>query len=226
MKPSSLPDMERARYNMIEQQIRPWDVSDQAVLDALCEVPRERFVPQEFRGIAFSDLEVPLVIHGVDTMQTMLPPRMEARLTQALMLNANDCVLEIGTGSGYHAAVLAHLSRQVTSVELDPRLVEFAKHNLTQNKIENVKVETGDGSQGWGSIEHDAILVTGALPAVPDTMKYQLREGGRLVAVIGHAPVMTVVRITRTTAASFETENLFETVIKPLSGPKVSHFKF
>lgn len=226
MKPSSLPDIEHARYNMIEQQIRPWDVGDQAVLDAMSSVPRERFVPLEYRDLAFSDLEVPLVIHGVDTMQNMLTPRLEARLAQALMLKPSDCVMEIGTGSGFQAAVLAALSRQVTSIEIDPRLVEFAKNNLEQNKIERVTVETGDASEGWGAIEHDAILVTGSLPAIPDSMKYQLREGGRLIAVVGHAPLMQVVRVTRTTAASFETETLFETVIKPLHGPKVSRFKF
>jgi len=226
MKPSSLPDVERARFNMIEQQIRPWDVNDEAVLNALSQVPRERFVPAEYRALAFSDLEVPLVIQGVDTLQTMLTPKLEARLAQALQLTPNDCVLEIGTGSGYQAALLAALSRQVTSIEIDPRLVAFAKENLSQSQIKGVTVEVGDGSQGWGSTEFDAILVTGSLPAIPDSMKYQLRVGGRLVAVIGQAPAMTVVRVTRMTAASFETESLFETVIKPLSGPKVSRFKF
>ncbi|AWB34481.1 protein-L-isoaspartate O-methyltransferase family protein [Orrella marina] len=226
MKPTSLPNVEQARFNMIEQQIRPWDVNDEAVLQAIATVQRERFVPVEFRAMAFSDLEVPLIIHGVDTMQTMLAPKLEARLAQALSLKPTDCVLEIGTGSGYQAAILATMTRQVTSIEIDPRLVAFAQENLTQSSVEGVAIETGDASQGWGTTEYDAILVTGSIPSIPDPMKYQLRVGGRLVAVVGQAPAMTVVRITRITAASFEMETLFETVIKPLTGPKVSRFKF
>lgn len=226
MKPTSLPDTEQARFNMVEQQIRPWDVNDANVLQAIATVQRERFVPAEYRTLAFSDLEIPLVVHGVDTLQTMLTPKLEARLAQALALRPTDCVLEIGTGSGHQAALLAAISRQVTSIEIDPRLVSFAQDNLAQARIENVSVETGDGSQGWGTTEYDAILVTGSLPAIPDSMKYQLRVGGRLVAVVGQAPAMTVFKITRITAASFETETLFETFIKPLAGPKVSSFKF
>lgn len=226
MKLASLSDIEKARFNLIEQQIRPWDVNDERILAALPSVARERFVPAQFRGLAFSDLEVPLVIHGVDTKQVMLSPKVEARLAQALALTSEDCVLEIGTGSGYQAAVLSKLSRQVTSVEIDARLVAFAQENIVNAKIDNVAIETGDGSEGWGTTEYDAILITGSLPVMPDAFKYQLRVGGRLVAVIGQAPAMTVVRVTRITAASFETETLFETVIKPLVGPCVSHFKF
>lgn len=226
MKLASLSDLEKARFNLIEQQIRPWDVNDERILAALPLVARERFVPAQFRGLAFSDLEVPLVVHGVDTKQVMLSPKVEARLAQALALTSEDCVLEIGTGSGYQAAVLSKLSRQVTTVEIDARLVAFAQENIVNAKIDNVAIETGDGSEGWGTTEYDAILITGSLPAMPDAFKYQLRVGGRLVAVIGQAPAMTVVRVTRITAASFETETLFETVIKPLVGPCVSHFKF
>jgi len=226
MKASSLPDIERARFNMIEQQIRPWDVGDERVLLALTELQRERFVPAQFRSIAFSDLEVPLVVHSVDTKQVMLAPKLEARLAQALRLESADCVLEIGTGSGYQAALLAKLSRQVTSVDIDPRLAAFAQENIANAKINNVTIETGDASEGWGSTEYDAILVTGSLPNIPDTLKYQLRVGGRLVVVIGQAPAMTTVVMTRITAASFEMETLFETVIKPLVGPHVSYFKF
>lgn len=226
MKAVSLPDIEQARFNMIEQQIRPWGVNDPGVLEAVGKVQRERFVPSEYRALAFSDLEVPLVVHSVETHQVMLAPKLEARLAQALLLQSDDCVLEIGTGSGYQSALLACLSRQVTSVEIDPRLVAFAQQNLAQSKIDRVSVETGDGSEGWGTTEYDAILLTGSLPSVPDALKYQLRVGGRLVAVVGQAPAMTVVRFRRSTAASFEIETLFETVIKPLVGPRVSRFKF
>ncbi|UOD50679.1 protein-L-isoaspartate O-methyltransferase family protein [Orrella daihaiensis] len=226
MNASSLPEIERARFNMVEQQIRPWDVNDENVLRAIAEVRRELFVPEQYRGLAFCDLEVPLVVHGEDTHQTMLAPKLEARLAQALTLKPADCVLEIGTGSGHQAALLASLSRQVTTVEIDSRLATIAQRNLQNAGIDNVTVETGDGSEGWGTTEYDAILVSGSLPCVPDSLKYQLRVGGRLVAVVGQTPVMSAIRITRMTAASFETESLFETVIKPLIGPRVSRFKF
>lgn len=226
MNASSLPEIERARFNMVEQQIRPWDVNDENVLAAIADVRRELFVPQPYRNLAFSDLEVPLVVHGEDTHQTMLCPKLEARLAQALALKPADCVLEIGTGSGHQAAMLAAISRHVTSVEIDSRLSAFAQQNLKATDVDNVTVETGDGSEGWGNTEYDAVLVSGSLPCVPDTLKYQLRIGGRLVAVVGQAPAMTAIRITRMTAASFETETLFETVIKPLIGPRVSRFKF
>lgn len=226
MNASSFPDSERARFNMIEQQIRPWDVNDENVLQAIAAVRRELFVPEPYRNLAFCDLEVPLVVHGEDTHQVMLAPKLEARLAQALALKPADCVLEIGAGSGHQAALLAAMSRQVTSVEIDPRLAGFAQQNLKLANVDNVTVETGDGSEGWGTTEYDAILVSGSLPCVPDGLKYQLRVGGRLVAVVGQAPVMTAIRITRMTAASFEMESLFETVIKPLIGPRVSRFKF
>ncbi len=226
MNASTLPDVEQARFNMVEQQIRPWNVLDTRVLDALFAVRREQFVPPAMRALAFSDLEIPLEINAVDTRQNMLSPKMEARLAQELQLQPTDCVLEIGTGSGYQAALLAHLAQQVTSVEIDSRLVAFAQQNLQLNNVTDVKIETGDGRNGWGSTEYDAILVTGSVPVVPDAFKYQLRVGGRLVVVVGEGPLMTACRITRTTAASFETVELFETVIKPLRGVSVSQFKF
>ncbi len=226
MNASNLPNIEIARFNMVEQQIRPWDVSDENVLQTLVKIRRESFVPAAYRALAFTDMEIPLVLQSGDTHQTMLSPKMEARLAQLLLLQADDCVLEVGTGSGYQAALLSQLAREVTSIEIDPRLVAFAQHNLQQAQIKNVKVETGDGSNGWGTTEYDAILLTGSLPSIPDALKYQLCVGGRMVVVVGQAPAMTVYRITRTTAASFETISLFETVIKPLTGPVVSHFKF
>ena len=218
MNASNLPKIEIARFNMIEQQIR--------VLEALTQVRREQFVPSAYRALAFVDMEIPLIVQSADTNQTMLSPKMEARLAQMLLLKPDDCVLEVGTGSGYQAAMLAYLAREVTSIEIDPRLVAFAQQNLHQAQIKNVHIETGDASNGWGTTEYDAILVTGSVPAIPDTLKYQLRVGGRMIVIVGQAPAMTVYRITRTTAASFETTPLFETVIKPLTGPIVSLFKF
>src|SRR5690606_16743822 len=154
MNASTLPDVEIARFNMVEQQIRPWNVLDSKVLDALSAVRREQFVPPALRALAFSDLELPLQINAVDTRQVMLAPKVEARLAQELQLTPTDCVLEIGSGSGYQAALLAHLAQQVTSVEIDSRLVAFAQQNLQLNNVTNVKVETGDGRNGWGTTEY------------------------------------------------------------------------
>lgn len=223
---TGLSEVELARFNMIEQQIRPWLVQDNRVLEALETVPRERFVAPQLRGLAFSDVELPLIINSVDTHETMLTPKVEARLAQELLLEPSDCVLEIGTGSGYQAALLATLAQQVTSIEIDSRIAAFGSENLSRNKIDNVRVEVGDAHAGWGTAEYDAILLTGSVPSVPDALKYQLSIGGRMVVVVGTLPVMTACRITRTSAASFDTEGLFDTVIKPLRGTAVSQFKF
>ncbi len=226
MNVNALSEIEQARFNMVEQQIRPWDVLDHKILQALFSVRRERFVPSDMQALAFSDVELPLVLNSVDTNETMLTPKVEARLAQELQLEPTDCVLEIGTGSGYQAALLAHLSQQVTSIEIDSRLAAFGEQNLQRNHIANVKVEVGDAHAGWGTTEYDAILVSGSVPTVPDALKYQLRIGGRMVVVVGQNPVMVACRITRTSAASFDTVSLFDTVIKPLRGTAVSQFKF
>ncbi|HEY9281007.1 MAG TPA: rRNA adenine N-6-methyltransferase family protein, partial [Eoetvoesiella sp.] len=130
MNANALSEIEQARFNMVEQQIRPWDVLDHKVLQALFNVRRERFVPSGMQALAFSDVELPLIINAVDTRETMLTPKTEARLAQDLLLEPTDCVLEIGTGSGYQAALLAHLSQQVTSIEIDSRLAAFGEQNL------------------------------------------------------------------------------------------------
>ncbi len=222
----ALPELERARYYMVEQQIRPWHIYDEKLLKALFEIKRENFVPPCVQNLAFSDTELPLNIDGIDTGATMLTPALETRLTQELHLKPNDGVLEIGTGSGYQAALLAHFSQHVTSIEINSTLANFAKANLQRNGIHNVTVETGDAHAGWGTTEYDAILLTGSVPVLPDAFKYQLAIGGRLIAVIGQQPIMTATRITRTSAASFEVEELFDTIIKPLQGTAISHFKF
>lgn len=226
MNATGLSDIERARFNMVEQQIRTWNVLDKKVLQALFDVRRERYVPTGMQALAFSDIELPLVINAINTNETMLSPKLEARLAQELRLNASDCVLEIGTGSGYQAALLAQLAQQVTSVEIDSRIAAFGTENLQREQVGNVTVEVGDGHSGWGSAEYDAILLTGSVPVVPDALKYQLCIGGRMVVVVGTQPIMTVCRITRTSAASFDTESLFDTVIKPLRGTSVKQFKF
>ena len=226
MNALTLPEFERARFNMVEQQIRPVGVFDANVIEALFKVQRELFVPPAFRSLAFADIEIPLQLGTVDTRQVMLSPKLEARLTQLLALKHDDCVLEIGTGSGHQAALLACLARTVTTIEIDPRLASFAQQNLQKAQIKNVTIEIGDGNNGWGTAEYDAILVSGGVDKVSNALKYQLKIGGRMLVIVGQAPSMTAFRITRTTAASFETTSLFETVIKPLTGACGSRFKF
>lgn len=226
MNVNDITDAERARFNMVEQQIRPWNVQDERVLQALFDMPRERFVPPQLRALAFADTELPLVIDGVDSRECMLSPKVETKLAEELQLTPTDCVLEIGTGSGYQAALLSRLCQQVTSIEIDSRLAAFAQTNLARNQIGNVVQETGDAHAGWGTAEYDAILITGSVPSVPDALKYQLAVGGRLVAIVGHNPIMTACRITRTGAANFETVRIFDTWTKPLRGTARSRFKF
>ena len=222
----ALSEIELARYYMVEQQIRPWYVEDDQVLQALLHVPRENFVPPALKGMAFADTEVPLIIDSVDTNEYMLKPVIEARLAVELQLKPSDGVLEIGSGSGYQAAVLAQLAQQITTVEINSTLATFATENLQRQHIYNVNVEVGDAHEGWGTTEYDAILLTGSVPVVPDALKYQLCIGGRLVAVVGTGPSMTAIRIQRTSAASFETTPLFDTHIKALRGSSISHFNF
>lgn len=221
-------DFEKARFNMVEQQVRPWDVLDQTVLDLLLVVRREEFVPPAYRALAFSDMEVPLRIDGVDTGETMWPPKLEARILQEVAVKPSDHVLEIGTGSGYMAALLAHKALQVVSVEIDTRLAAFGAANLARAGVHNVKPETGDASRGWpGGAPYDVIVVTGSLPVMPDALRRQLKIGGRLAAVVGTDPVMSAKLITRKSDTSFETVRLFETRIAPLRNAlRPSDFRF
>ena len=215
-------DMERARFNMIEQQIRPWQVLDPAVLDMLGEVRREDFVPEALKALAFADLELP-----IGNGQTMLQPKVEARVLQELAIRNTDIVLEVGTGSGYMAALLASQAEYVFSVEIDPVLAASAGRRLQQAGIVNVTVETGDASQGWsGPSPYDVIVISGSLPALPQVFLQQLKVGGRLVAFIGEPPVMEARLIVRTDEHAYKTRNLFETVVMPLTSGQRSGFVF
>ena len=221
-------DFEKARFNMVEQQVRPWDVLDQSVLDLLFVVKREAFVPPPYRALAFTDMEIPLRIDGVDTGECMWAPKLEARIVQELAIKPHDSVLEIGTGSGYLSALLAHKAHHVLSIEIDPRLKAFAEENLARAGVHNVKVEAGDGSRGWpAKSPYDVIVVTGSLPVVPDALKNQLRSGGRLAAIVGEEPVMTAEFITRSDESGFDVVKLFETSVKPLTNAeRPSSFRF
>jgi protein-L-isoaspartate(D-aspartate) O-methyltransferase len=205
-------NFETARFNMIEQQIRPWDVLDQSVLDLLTLVKREEFVPEQYRNLAFVDREIPLP-HG----QVMLAPKVEARLLQELAIEPDEIALEIGTGSGYMAALLANKAKHVTSVEIIEELKDFAATNLLRADIRNVTLTLGDGAQGFPSAgQFDVLVVSGSLPVVPQALLDQLTVGGRMAVIVGDAPAMRAQIITRTSADAWEPVVLFETVAMPL----------
>jgi protein-L-isoaspartate(D-aspartate) O-methyltransferase len=229
-------DIERARFNMVEQQIRTWEVLDQSVLDLLLLVRREEFVPPAYRALAFTDMEIPLKLavepsdggRQVDTGETMFAPKVEARFLQELGVKPHEHVLEIGTGSGHMAALLAHKAQHVLSVEIDERLKRFAEANLARMGVRNVRVELGDGAQGWPArAPYDVIMVSGALPVLPEKLLAQLKIGGRLAAIVGEPPVMSAQIVTRVSDSGYDTLHLFETLAKPLRNAlRPSRFKF
>jgi protein-L-isoaspartate(D-aspartate) O-methyltransferase len=204
-------DYEQARFNMVEQQIRTWDVLDQEILDLLFAVKREEFVPAAYRTLAFADLELPLA-NG----QCMWAPKLEARVLQALTLKRMESVLEIGTGSGYFAALLGRRAAHVTSVEIDPGMSARAAAILARYGVANVRCEIGDGARGWGSEQFDAIVLTGSTPLLPESFFRQLKPGGRIFAIVGDLPVMTARLVHWTAPGSRVTTDLFETVVAPL----------
>ncbi|MBW8897902.1 MAG: protein-L-isoaspartate O-methyltransferase [Massilia sp.] len=216
-------NIEQARFNMIEQQIRPWNVLDQDVLDLLHVVKREQFVPAAYQNLAFADIEIPLP--GGDAM---LAPKFEARIMQETGVKKHETVLEIGTGSGYMAALLAHRAARVTTVEINPETAELAKKNLANAGIHNVTVEIGNGAQGWEKgAPYDVIVISGALEVLPEAILKQVKVGGRVAAIVGQAPVMEAVIITRTGENTYSTIKVFETNVRYLTGaPVPSHFQF
>jgi protein-L-isoaspartate(D-aspartate) O-methyltransferase len=216
-------NLEQARFNMIEQQIRPWDVLDATVLDLLKQVPREAFVPDQYTGLAFADLDIPLG-HG----QSMLAPKMEARMIQSVALNKTDKVLEVGTGSGYMTALLAKLAGEVISVDCVEAFTAIARQKLHQQGIANVTLESGDAAQGWAAhAPYDVIVLTGSVPVLSGNFKQQLKPGGRLFAVVGEAPVMEATLVTCLAPSTFRTDKLFEICIPMLAhAPQPERFSF
>ena len=207
-------NVEQARFNMIEQQIRPWEVLDQGVLSLLAAVKREDFVPPACRALAFFDTEVPL-----PEGQAMLAPKVEARLLQALHLARHERVLEIGAGSGHMAALLAHKAQQVYTLEIRPALAAMAAANLRNGGVANASVVEADGSHGLpAEAPFDAILLSGSVAEVPQALLDQLKPGGRLVAIVGQEPVMRAMLITRIAGTQFKSETLFDTVAPRLQG--------
>jgi protein-L-isoaspartate(D-aspartate) O-methyltransferase len=216
-------DIEQARFNMVEQQIRTWEVLDQEVLDLLYVIPREEFVSAEHRALAFSDLELP-----IGEGERMWQPKLEARVVQELALKKTDQVLEVGTGSGYLTALLAHRAAQVCSVELRPALAAFGRENLARYGSDNVVLESGDAARGWaGHAPYDAIVLTGSTPVLPRALLEQLNPGGRLFAVVGEAPAMQARLVVCTAPGAWRSVDLFETVIRPLANAaQAPRFRF
>lgn len=205
-------DMEQARFNMIEQQIRPCEVLEGRILELLKHVRREHYVPKDKREMAFVDMEIPLG-YGASMWQ----PKLEARTVQELHLGRSDKVLEVGTGSGYLTALLASLAGHVTSVEIVPELSAMARQHLHAHRHENISLEIGDAARGWGGAAgYDAIVLTGSTPVLPAAFQNSLKIGGRLFAIVGDAPVMEARLITRVAPDTFETVNIMETSVEPL----------
>ncbi len=207
-------DTQLARSNMIEQQVRPWDVLDQRVLDVLAEVPREAFLAAEHKGVAYSDFPLP-----IGHKQHMLKPTVDGRLLQALLLNLTDSVLEIGTGSGYLTACLAKLAGHVDSIEIVPELAASATARLAERGVSNVNVMQQDASTTWDARDgYDAIAFSGAVPAIPEFYRHKMNVGGRLFAIVGEIsnPTMEALVLTRVRENEWSEESLFEVSVDPL----------
>ena len=218
-------NIEQARFNMVEQQIRTWEVLDSDVLKLLFAVRREEFVPPAYRLLAFADLEIPL---GAESERAkMWAPKMEARVIQELQLTQGESVLEIGTGSGYLTALLATLGARVTSVELDSRLASEARAKLARARIAPVELAVGDGARGWGTATYDAIILTASTPVLPEAFARQLNPGGRLFAVVGEPPAMTAQLGRWISPGALTNRILFETSLEPLTNAATpAHFEF
>lgn len=205
-------NIEEARFNMIEQQIRPWEVLDTRVLNLIADVPREEFVPAPYKNLAFSDMNIPIGYNEV-----MMSPKLEARMLQALNVQPQESVLEIGTGSGYVTSLLAKLARHVYSIDIHEEFVASAQGKLASDGIVNVTLECGDAAQGWDHhAPYDVMTVTGSLPILPKSIQESLRIGGRLFVIVGDAPVMEAKLISRVGQHEYQEEGLFETEIPPL----------
>ena len=216
-------NLEQARFNMIEQQIRPWDVLDTEVLHLLSVVKREDFVPAAHKALAFVDMEIPLG-HG----QVMLAPRVEARMLQDAAVQKHEKVLEIGSGSGYMTALLAHRAQSVISLEINPELAAMARTNLQKAGIHNAEVRNLDGSVGAPAEgPFDVIVLCGSVAEVPQNLLSNLKIGGRLIAIVGNEPMMRETLVTRTGEADFKTTQPWDTVVpRLLNFPEPSQFKF
>jgi len=224
-------NLEQARFKMIEQQIRPWNVLDLSILDLLSVVRREDFTPLAHKALAFVDMKIPLLNPAEDALQhghCMLEPKVEARMLQDLHVRPHDKVLEIGAGSGYMAALLAHRAQRVVTMEIKPELARLARENLQRAGIANVEVREADGARGLpAEAPFDVIVLSGSVAEVPNALLQQLKIGGRLGAIVGFEPVMRATFIARTGDASFTTDKPWDTVAPRLANfPEPSRFHF
>ena len=223
--------LSQARFNMIEQQIRPWEVLDARVLALLDRVHREDFVPAAHKALAFADMELPLTHPAVEG-QAMLAPKVEARLLQDLLLKPTDKVLEVGAGSGHMAALLASLAQRVVSIEIDEALARTARENLQKAGIANAEVRRADAAaNGFAACAteapYDAIVLSGSVAEIPSALLALLAPGGRLAAIVGHEPMMRATIVTRTGDAAFQTAQPWDTVAPRLRNfPEPSRFQF
>lgn len=219
----NLLNIEQARFNMIEQQIRPWDVSDAAVLQLLTVVKREDFVPAAYKAMAFADMAVPLPAE-----QVMLPPRIQARLLQDAAVQPSDKVLEIGTGSGFTTAMLASQAQRVISLEINPELADLARANLQRANIHNAEVRCADGVRGAAAdAPFDVIFLGGSVTEVPQALLSQLKVGGRLVGIVGNEPIMHAQVVTRTSETNFKSDEKWDdNAPRLVNFPQPSAFKF
>lgn len=224
-------DFERARFNMIEQQIRPWDVLDADILALLGKLRREDFVPPAYQGLAFVDMAIPLIGDTEEALRhgrCMLEPKVEARMLQDLKVQPHEKVLEIGAGSGYMAALLASRAQRVISLEIHPQLAQMARGNLQRAGLHNAEVREADGARGLAAEgPFDVIVLSGSVAEVPQALLSQLKAGGRLGAIVGQQPVMRANFVRRTGEATYETEQPWDTVAPRLANfPEPSHFHF
>jgi protein-L-isoaspartate(D-aspartate) O-methyltransferase len=212
-------NFEQARFNMIEQQIRPWDVLDQSVLQLLANVKREDFVPLAYKQLAFTDMEIPLQSGGKHGL-SMLAPKVEARLLQDLAIHKHEKVLEIGTGSGYMAALMAHKAQRVISLEINETQAAFARENLQKAGIHNCEVRVADGSEVDLSVDgpFDVIVLSGSVASIPASLKALLKPGGRLAAIVGDAPVMCATCVSKGADGSSVTTQPWDTYAPRLQG--------
>ncbi|MEM7543407.1 MAG: protein-L-isoaspartate O-methyltransferase [Pseudomonadota bacterium] len=216
-------DFSTARFKMVEQQVRPWEVIDPAVLECLSNIPRHKFVPEGYQNLAYSDTQIPL-----GDGQLMMAPKIEARLLQALAISASDKVLEIGTGSGFLAALLTQFASEIISIEINESLHKRASERLAANQVSGVSLECGDALDGWAAQgPYDVIAVTGSSATRRPVMEEQLKLGGRMFIVVGKSPVMEALLIHRVSEREWREESLFETELTPLQGAEpVAEFRF
>lgn len=229
--PTQNLDVDKARFNMIEQQVRPWDVADSTVLGLLNDVPREAFAPAPYQTLAFADLDLPLSSPNVEG-ESMLPPKVQARMAQDVAVKPTDSVLHIGTGSGYMAALLGKQAKSVLSLEINPALAAIAKANLQRVGITNVDVRCADATaQSFkaceGQAPYDVIVLSGSVAEVPPALLQLLKVGGRLSAIVGSEPMMRATLITRASDTAFTTEQPWDYLAPRLKNfPQASTFRF